>query len=69
MAKRITSGRSATTSKFVTKPIGKAKAERFTAVEGMKKSAASKALSDQLTSRGLKGDAYRKELVRVFKKA
>jgi len=69
MAKKTPSVRSATTGKFVTKPIGKAKAERFTAVEGMKKSAASKALSGQLTSRGLRGDAYRKELVRAFKKA
>ena len=69
MAKDIKIGRSAATGRFVTKPIGKAKAEKFTAVEGMSKSAASKALSGRLTSRGLKGDAYRTELVKAFKKA
>lgn len=69
MAKDIKTGRSATTGRFVTKPIGKAKAERFTAVEGVSKSAASKALSNELTGRGLTGDAYRTEVVKAFKKA
>jgi len=61
--------RSTTTGKFVTRPIGKGKAEKFTAVEGMHKSAASKALSGSLTVRGLKGDAYRTEVTKAFKKA
>ncbi|PSM19834.1 hypothetical protein [Nitratireductor sp. StC3] len=69
MAKEIKISRSATTGRFVTKPIGKGKAEKFTAVEGMKKSAAAKAVSKELTGRGLKGDAYRAELVKAFKKA
>lgn len=69
MAKGIKIGRSATTGGLVTKPIGKGKAERFAAVEGMKKSSASKALSSQLAGRGLKGDAYRIEVVKALKKA
>lgn len=69
MAKNTSIGRSATTGRFVTKPLGKGKAEKFTAVEGMTKSAASKALSGQLRGRGLKGDAYRKEVAKAFKKA
>lgn len=69
MAKGSKIGRSATTGRFVTNPIGKGKAERFTAVEGMSKSAASKELSKRLAGRGLKGDAYRAELTKAFKKA
>ena len=69
MAKNTKLIRSATTGKFVTRPIGKGKAEKFTAVEGMHKSAASKALSGRLTDQGLKGDAYRTEVAKAFKKA
>lgn len=69
MAKETKISRSAKTGKFVTKPIGKSKAERFTAVEGMQKSPSSKALSKQLTGRGLTGDAYRTEITKAFKKA
>lgn len=60
--------RSATTGEFVTRPIGKGKAEKFTAVEGMHKSVASKTLSSRLTNQGLKGDAYRTEVAKAFKK-
>lgn len=69
MAKNTKTTGSATTGKFVTRPIGKGKAEKFTAVEGLRKSAASKALAENLTNRGLKGDAYRSEVARAFKKA
>ena len=69
MTKGTKISHSAKTGKLVTKPIGKGKAERFSAVEGMKKSASSKALSKQLTGRGLKGDAYRTEITKAFKKA
>lgn len=69
MAKNTKITRSATTGKFVTRPIGKGKAEKFTAVEGMHKSATSKALSGRLIDRGLKGDAYRTEVAKAFKKA
>jgi hypothetical protein len=68
MAKDTESRHSASPG-FVTKPIGKGKAERFTAVDGMRKSAASKALSEELSGRGLKGDAYRKEVAKAFRKA
>ena len=37
-------------------------------VEGLKMNAASKALSQKLPDRGLKGDAYRSEIVKAFKK-
>jgi len=69
MAKRTKIIRSAITGKFVTRPIGKGKAEKFTAVEGLRKSAASKTLSDRLAGQGLKGDAYRSEVAKAFKKA
>lgn len=69
MAKNSKIIRSATTGKFITRPIGKGKAEKFAAVEGMRKSAASKALSGRLADQGLKGDAYRAEVVKAFKKA
>lgn len=69
MAKNTTIGRAVETGRIVTKPLGKGKAEKFTAVEGMTKSAASRALSGQLRARGLKGDAYRNEVVKAFKKA
>jgi hypothetical protein len=69
MAKHIKIRQSTKSGSFVTKPIGKAKAEKFTAVEGMKKNAASKALSSHLIQHGFKGDAYRGEIVKAFKKA
>ena len=69
MSKTTKISRSANTGKFVTRPIGKGKAERFTAVEGMSKSQASKTLASELTVRGLKGDAYRSEITKAFKKA
>ena len=68
MAKDSQTGRLATAGNLMTAPIGKAKAERFTAVEGMSKSAAPKALSNELTGPGLKGDAYRTEVAKAFRK-
>ena len=69
MAKDSKIIRSSTTGKFVTRPIGKRKAEKFAAVEGMHKSVDSKALSGGLSARGLKGDAYRTAVIKAFKKA
>jgi hypothetical protein len=69
MTKGFKTNRVATNGARVTAPIGKAKAERFAAVEGMKKSPTSNALSAKLAARGLTGDEYRVELVRAFKKA
>ena len=67
MTKGPKTGRSATPGKSVTRPIGKGKAERFTAVEGLSKSPASKALSQKLSGNGLTGDAYRTEVMKAFK--
>jgi hypothetical protein len=69
MTKNSKIGMSAGAGKFLTRPIGKAKAEKFTAVEGLSKTAASKVLSRSLRERGLTGDAYRAEVIRAFKKA
>lgn len=68
MRKEPKTGRSSDTGKFVTHPIGDKKAAKFAEVEGLKMSASSKALSSELTSRGLKGDAYRSEVIKAFKK-
>ncbi len=57
--KKIAIKHSAKVGRFVPKPLGKAKAEKFSKVEGMtisRKSA--KTLSD-FEGRGLKGDALR----------
>ncbi|MFX3679937.1 MAG: hypothetical protein ACN6I5_01505 [Hyphomicrobiales bacterium] len=69
MAKNTKTTRHAVSGKFLTRPLGKGKAERFTAVEGLKKSSASRALSGRLRDDGLKGDAYRAGVVKAFKKA
>ncbi|WHA39737.1 hypothetical protein [Agrobacterium larrymoorei] len=53
----------------MTQPIGTKKAAKFAEVEGMKKSLASSALSQRVSSQGLKGEAYRKEIAKSFKKA
>ena len=68
MTKSMKTGRSAVTGKFVTQPIGGKKAAKFAQVEGLKMNAASKALSHKLSASGLKGDAYRSEIVKAFKK-
>lgn len=69
MVKNTKIGRSVATGKLVTKPIGRSKSEKFTAVEGLHKNAASRTLSGSLIKRGLKGDAYRAEVIKAFKKA
>ncbi|MFK3691100.1 hypothetical protein ACI2J4_12635 [Agrobacterium tumefaciens] len=69
MAKDIKIVRNASSGKILTQPIGVTKATKFAEVEGMKKSLASSALSQRAASSGLKGDAYRKEIVKAFKKA
>jgi len=68
MAKATKTGRSAVTTQFVTQPIGGKKAAKFAQVEGLTMNAASKALSKKLSASGLKGDAYRSEIVKAFKK-
>ncbi len=69
MAKETKVARSALSGRFLTQPIGTKKAAKFAEVEGMKKSLASSALSQRVSSQGLKGEAYRKEIAKSFKKA
>lgn len=68
MKKDMKTARSTETGKILTQPIGGKKAAKFAQVEGLKMSAASKMLSQTLTASGLKGDAYRSEIVKAFKK-
>ena len=68
MAKTPKTTRSATTAKAVVRPIGRGKAQKFSAVEGLSMNAESRSLVRDLSSRGLKGDAYRAAVVKAFKK-
>lgn len=68
MTKAMKTGRSATTGKIVTQPIGSKKAAKFAQVEGLTMSATSQALSEKLRASGLKGDVYRQEILKAFKK-
>lgn len=69
MAKSTKTVRSASTGQIMTQPIGVKKSVKFAAVEGMTKSMAASALSERTTAKGLKGDAYRKEIAKAYKKA
>ncbi|MAU18935.1 MAG: hypothetical protein CMH13_00160 [Martelella sp.] len=68
MAKSTKVSRSAGSGKFITRPIGVGKAERFAAVEGLSLKPASRSLSKSLASSNLKGDAYRTAVTKAFKK-
>jgi len=68
MMKPTKAARATATGKVVTQPIGGKKAAKFAQVEGLQMNAASKALSQKLAASGLKGDAYRSEIVKAFKK-
>lgn len=63
-----TSTRSAKSGQWVTKPIGSKKAAKFSEVEGLKMSHGSYMLSQKTSAKGLKGDAYRSEITKAFKK-
>ena len=60
--------RSTAAGKSVTQPIGGKKAAKFTMVEGPKLIPASHVLSQKASAKGLKGDAYRAEIAKAFKK-
>jgi hypothetical protein len=66
MEKGIALKRSATTGRFVTKPLGKAKAEKFAKIEGVTISPRSTALLEAHIGRGLKGDALRSAIMGSF---
>ena len=68
MTKETKTTRSTVTGKFVTRAIGTKKAAKFAEVEGLKMGMAAKALSLKLTASGLKGDTYRTEITKAFKK-
>jgi len=58
--------RSATTGRFVSKPLGKSKAAKFAEVEGVTTSARSARTLETYTARGLKGDALRSAITGSF---
>ena len=60
--------RSAATGRFVTKPLGRGKAEKFSQVEGMVLSRESAEMLSRLKGRGLKGDALRSAICGSFEK-
>jgi len=69
MAKAVKNGaRSARSGHWVTKPIGSKKAAKFSEVEGLRMNLTSQALTQEATAKGLKGDAYRSEITKAFKK-
>ncbi|QKV18643.1 hypothetical protein [Oricola thermophila] len=69
MAKTVKIGRSTISGRFVTRAIGPRKATKFASVEGLELSAASREIAQNTKSRGLRGDAYRAEIVKAFKKS
>ena len=58
--------RSAATGKFVTKPLGRGKAEKFSQVEGKALSRESATTLSKLKGRGLTGDALRSAIAGSF---
>lgn len=58
--------RSATTGRYVTKPIGKSKAAKFAKVEGVTTSSKSAKTLKSYSDRGLKGDALRSAIAESF---
>ena len=58
--------RSATTGRFVTKPIGKGKAAKFAKVEGVTTSSKSAKTLKTHSDRGLKSDALRSAITESF---
>lgn len=66
MIKSTTLKRSATTGRFVTKPLGKGKATKFAKVEGITTSSKSAMTLKTYSDRGLKGDALRSAITGSF---
>ena len=58
--------RSGTNRRFMSKPLGKAKAEKFAKVEGVTTSAKSAALLEANIRAGLQGDALRVAIKNSF---
>ena len=66
MNKNTALKRSATTGRFVTKPLGKGKATKFAKVEGVTTSSKSAETLKTYSDRGLKGDALRSAIAGSF---
>lgn len=66
MKKSTALRRSATTGRFVTRPLGKSKAAKFAKVEGVTISPKSAKMLEIYTDRGLKGDALRSVITGRF---
>lgn len=66
MKKSTALKRSATTGRFVTKPLGKDKATKFAKVEGVTTSSKSARTLKTYSNRGLKGDALRSAITGSF---
>ena len=60
--------RSTKTGRYVTKPLGRAKATRFALVEGVSVHKRSAVALREFEERGLKGDALRTEIAGSFAK-
>lgn len=60
--------RSVTTGRFVTKPLGKGKATKFSMVEGMSLTGKSARTISRFEGNGLKGDALRSAITGSFAK-
>lgn len=66
MKKSTALKRSATTGRFVTKPLGKDKATKFAKAEGVTTSSKSARTLKTYSNRGLKGDALRSAITGSF---
>ncbi|MBW8639399.1 hypothetical protein K1W69_19550 [Hoeflea sp. WL0058] len=53
----------------ITKPIGRSKAAKFAAIEGVTVNQRSYEISQKAASAGLRGDAYRAEIKKAFTKS
>lgn len=69
MTNRTQKAHAAPTAKLATRPIGSAKAAKFSSVEGLVMNAESLALSRRMEADGLTGDAYRAAITKAFKKS
>ena len=66
MKKNTSIARLTSTGRFITKPLGKGKAEKFAQVEGMSLNKRSAGMILRLEQRGLKGDALRSAITGDF---
>lgn len=66
MNKNTTFKRSATTGRFLIKPLGKDKATKFAKIEGVTTSSKSAKTLKTYSDRGLKGDALRSAITGSF---